>query len=70
MLNPIRFDGIKTSHSIISDECRKKRVAGEVMGAAMERVWAQWEAVDKAWPIGRGTKFHLVLIVEPGATHE
>lgn len=57
--------GIKAHHAIITDECRANRGDVEAFSEAIARVWPEYLESIKAFPIGAGAKYHLVLSVEP-----
>jgi hypothetical protein len=51
-------------HAIITDDCRRNKGDDVVMEEALQRIRAEWPNVAKGWPIGKGGRFHVALIVE------
>lgn len=51
-------------HAIITDECRQHKGDAAVIEEAIGRLRESWESVAEGHLIGRGTKFHLLLMVE------
>ncbi len=54
-------------HAIISDDCRNNRGDRFAMDDALRRLQDAWSKVSRSFPIGKGVKFHVVLIVEKPA---
>jgi hypothetical protein len=57
--------GIQAQHAIITDECRASRGDVQAFSEAIARVWPEYLESVKAFPVGSGAKYHLVLSVEP-----
>lgn len=60
---------IKAAHQIITDDCRKNHGSDNAFEIAIRRLFAEWREVERAWPIGEGTKLHLQLLLEPACQH-
>lgn len=62
-----RYDYIRgaAKHAIITDECRTNKGDEAVMEEALQRLRDEWPRVANGWKVGKGCKFHVVLIVEP-----
>lgn len=56
--------GLKAVHAIITDECRENRTDEGAINEALRRVREEFLACAPAWPLGKNTKFHIVLTVE------
>ena len=59
-----RIPGIPAKHAIISDDCRRGRGDDGAIDEAIRRMREAYDQLMKCWPVGRGTKFHVVLTVE------
>lgn len=57
--------GIKACHRWITDTCRKNRGDVGAMSEAASALQLELLNLYKHWPTGQGTRFHLVLTVEP-----
>lgn len=57
--------GIKAHHRWITDTCRANRGDVGAMSEAAQTLQLELLNLYKHWPAGAGTRFHLVLTVEP-----
>ena len=57
--------GMMAHHSFITDECRANRGDMGAFEEAVRRMRAEYEAICPVWSKEPGTRFHVVLTVEP-----
>lgn len=55
---------IIAKHAIITDTCRNNKGDVGAINEALERIRQEYDNLLQYWPIGKGTKFHIKLIVE------
>lgn len=56
--------GITAAHAYITDECRTNRGEEGALSESLLRLYNEAKECFKGNPIGRGTRFHVVLTVE------
>jgi hypothetical protein len=66
----MNIPGIPAKHAVITDQCRRNHGAFGAVDEAVARIKQEFLACIRHHPLGRDTKFHLVLTVEAAEKKE
>lgn len=59
-----QIPGVPAKHAIITDTCRTGRGEDGAIDEALKRLRDEYLNCARGWPVGKGVKFHIALIVE------
>lgn len=60
----MEIPGTTARHAIITDTCRANHTDMGAFEEAVRRLREEYEACLRGWPVGKGVKFHVALLVE------